>query len=435
MQTLPIYTLVTRSADLDQCTAWFNSADQLPQATGTGARNDGHQHFNWEGTAVYEGVAYDHVLYRLRGANGRYHPGKRSFRIRFREGHLLEAKDQNGNRFPTKWRELTTGKGQSNRGGEQFGLNEVVNFFLWNKVSVPSPFTFHFHFRVIRSAQESPADRYAGDFWGLSWAQEKYDGDFLDSHHLPKGNLYKLVDNFVLGVDERRYQGPFAVTNAEDFFNLENNLDGFKSIDWLNAYANYTNWYRYFAVARGIRHYDTWPSANKNGSWYFEPLYGASNSFLGRVVQLPYDSTDTWGPTWNNGDDVLYNGIFPSSAPGGDAGQHPEMQLEYRNVVREVRALLFQPDQINAIIDAHAGVISAFAPADLQRWLAAPSPASYNSLTHRAGPSISSCQRRVAESCAREPASPTGRWLCPRLAPHRPAAPVSPAAWPLTRRT
>ena len=61
--------------------------------------------------------------------------------------------------------------------------------------------------------------------------------------------------------------------------NIENNLDGFKTTDWLNAHANYTNWYRYFAIARGIRHYDTWPSANKNGAWYFEPLYGASNSF------------------------------------------------------------------------------------------------------------------------------------------------------------
>src|SRR6185369_14211151 len=29
LQTLPIYTLVTRDADLAQCTAWFNAADQL----------------------------------------------------------------------------------------------------------------------------------------------------------------------------------------------------------------------------------------------------------------------------------------------------------------------------------------------------------------------------------------------------------------------
>src|SRR6185503_8237450 len=188
----------------------------------------------------------------------------------------------------------------------------------------------------------------------------------------PKGNLYKLLDNYVLGVDERRYQAPFAVTNAEDFTNLENNLTGTKSVDWLLAHANYTNWYRYFTVAEAIRHYDIWPSANKNGALYFEPLYGASNSFLGRMMQLPYDTTDTWGATWNNGDDVLYNGIFPSTATGGDPGQNPEMQKEYRNVVREIRELLFQPDQITAIIDAFAVPLLPLAQADFARWAAAP---------------------------------------------------------------
>jgi hypothetical protein len=168
--------------------------------------------------------------------------------------------------------------------------------------------------------------------------------NFLDSHDLPKGNLYKLIDNLEASLDELRYQGPSAVTNGADLFNVENNLTGNQSAAWLLAHANYTNWYRYFAIAEAIRHYDTWPSANKNGTYYFEPLYGASNSFLGRMMQLPYDSTDTWGPTWNNGEDILFNGIFASGATGGDSGQNPELQAQYRNVVREVRDLLFQPD-------------------------------------------------------------------------------------------
>jgi Lamin Tail Domain/CotH kinase protein/Bacterial Ig domain/Concanavalin A-like lectin/glucanases superfamily/Immunoglobulin domain len=379
LQSLPVYTLITRDADLNQCAAWFNTGDQLPQDLG-GSRNEGRLHFNWEGAFVYEGKVYDHVTYRLRGANGRYHPGKRSFRFRFKKGRYFEARDIYGKRYPTLWREVTTGKGQSNRGSESFALNEVINLFLFNKVGVPAPSAHFFHFRVVREPEESPADPYAGDFWGLNWAQEKYDVNFLDAHDLPRGNLYKLVDNYVLGVDERRYQAPMGVTQAEDFYNIENNLTGFQSVDWLLAYANYPKWYRYFAIAEGIRHYDTWPSSNKNGAWYFEPVYSESNNHLGRLVQLPYDTTDTWGPTWNNGEDVLFNGIFPSSAPGGDSGQHPELQLEYRNVVREVRDLLFQPDQINAVIDAFAGVISDFAPADYARWRNAPAPASYGSL-------------------------------------------------------
>jgi hypothetical protein len=376
LKTLPIYTLITRDVDLNHCAAWFNVGDQLPQGVASG-RNEGRLYFNWEGAIVYDGEVYDHIHYRLRGANGRYHPGKRSFRLRFNDGRNLVAKDQFGNPFPTKWRELTTGKGQGNRGSVTFALNEVVNCFLWNKVGVPSPQTLHFHFRVIRGAQESPADPYAGDFWGLNWAQEKYDVNFLTAHDLPRGNLYKLVDNYVLGVEERRYQGPFAVTNAEDFFNIENNLSGLQPTDWLLAHANYTNWYRYFTVAEAIRHYDTWPSANKNGAWYFEPIYGASNSFYGRAMQLPYDSTDTWGPTWNTGEDILFNGIFPSTQAGGDPGQNPALQLEYRNIVREMRDLLFQPDQIHAIIDAHATPLLPVAAADFARWRTAPAPSGY----------------------------------------------------------
>jgi hypothetical protein len=383
LETLPVYFLITRDVDMNQCAAWYapfnNGTDQLPQNVG-GARNQGRLHFNWEAAFVHEGKVFDHVKYRLRGANGRYHPGKRSFRIRFNDGSLFQAFDNAGKPFPTKWREISTGKGQSNRGGEQFALNEVVNMFLWNKVGVPAPSTLYFHFRVIRGASEAGANQYSGDFWGLNWAQEKYDAAFMDAHDLPKGNMYKLVDNFVDAADEQRYQGAFAPTNGADFLNIENNLTGFQSMDWLNAHANYTNWYRYFAIARAIRHYDTWPSANKNGTWYFEPLYGASNSFLGRMMQLPYDSTDTWGATWNNGDDILYNGIFATTAAGGDAGAHPEMQLEYRNVVREIRALLFQPDQINPVIDSFANVAKNVAAADHARWLNAPSPASYTSL-------------------------------------------------------
>ena len=386
LTTLPIYTLITRSADMDQCGAWFSATDQLPQDVG-GRRNEGRLHFNWEAAMVFDGEVYDHVTYRLRGANGRYHPGKRSFRIRFKEGRLLDAKDQNGDSFPTKWRELTTGKGQGNRGSVTWALNEVVNYFLWNKVGVPAPRTLHFHFRVIRGASETGADPYSGDFWGLNWAQEKYDVNFLDTHDLPRGNLYKLVDNYVLGVEERRYQAPFGPTNAQDFVNIENNLTGFQTADWLNAHANYTNWYRYFTVAEAIRHYDTWPSANKNGAWYFEPLYSAANGFNGRLMQLPYDGTDTWGPTWNNGEDVLFNGIFASSAIGGDQGANPEMQKEYRNVVRELRDLLFQPDQIVPLIDAFAAPIRNVAQADFVRWSNAPAPANYRSVGTAGGQS------------------------------------------------
>ncbi|MEY2407595.1 MAG: hypothetical protein QOF48_265 [Verrucomicrobiota bacterium] len=391
LQTLPVFFMLTRDVDVNQCAAWFapfnNGTDQLPQGIGA-ARNTGRLYFNWEAAFVQDGKVFDHVHYRLRGANGRYQNGKRSFRIKFNDGALIQPVDNSGRKFPTKWREITTGKGQSNRGGEQFALNEVVSYFLWNKVGVPAPNTFYFHFRVIRGASETGADQYSGDFWGLNWAQEKYDGRFMDAHNMPKGNLYKLVDNYISFEDEERYQGTYAPTNGADYFNVQNNLNGFQTVAWLNAHANYTNWYRYFTVARAIRHYDTWPSSNKNGAWYFEPNYDASNDFFGRMIQMPYDSTDTWGATWNNGDDLLFNGIFPSTAIGGDQAQHPEMQIDFRNVARELRTLLFQTDQIYPIIDSFAAVAKPVAVADAARWSNAPAPASYLSLAIPSSPGV-----------------------------------------------
>jgi hypothetical protein len=94
---------------------------------------------------------------------------------------------------------------------------------------------------------------------------------------------------------------------------------------------------------------------------------------------MPFDTDDTWGPTWNNGQDLVYNGVFL-------AASHPDLQIEYANTVREVRDLLFQPDQLNPLIDAFALTIHDFVPADLLRWSNAPSSSgSYADLRAQSG--------------------------------------------------
>ena len=170
-----VYTLIARAQDVAECTA-YNGAYQIPQFYGAYG-HPGRYVFNWPGTLVYDGEVYDNIRYRLRGANGRYQPGKRNWRFELNRGSYFAARDQFGNKFPRKWSHLTTGKGSNNRLGLTFGLNEVVNYFLWNKVGVPAPNTLYFHFRVVDGAQEAP-DQYNGDFWGLNWAQEDYDGGF-----------------------------------------------------------------------------------------------------------------------------------------------------------------------------------------------------------------------------------------------------------------
>ncbi|MEM7392310.1 MAG: lamin tail domain-containing protein, partial [Verrucomicrobiota bacterium] len=50
----------------------------------------------------------------------------------------------------------------------------------------------------------------------------------------------------------------------------------------------------------------------------------------------------------------------------------PEYTKRYRNVVREFRDLIWQPDQINTFLDRLAEQVAAFVPADRDRWRLAP---------------------------------------------------------------
>lgn len=388
---VPVYFLLTRANDFDVCTA-YNGSYQIQQFSGSVA-NEARYAFNWPGAFVYDGEVYDHVRYRLRGANGRYQNGKRSFRLKFNDGRFFAAKDEFGTPYARKWSHLTTAKGQSNRGTLTFSLNEAINYFLMNQAGVPSPYSHYFHWRVVRGAQEAP-DLYNGDFYGISWAQEEYDAEFLEAHHLAKGNLYKMInaardtDPYKDMVKQRRYQGPYAVTNGGDGVRIQSalvNPSTSQTDDWLLSNVNYTNWYRYHSISEAVRNYDTWPSANKNAAWYFDTNYTAANAYNGRFWTLPWDLTDTWGPTWNLGQDLAWNGIW-----GSTSTLHTNMQREYRNAMRELRDLLFQSDQINPIIDALAARIAAIAPADLLRWSdCTPSGSSYRSMPI-AGPALSS---------------------------------------------
>jgi hypothetical protein len=390
LERLPVYFLITRSQDFDVCTA-YNSSYQLPQFSGSVA-NEARFVFNWPGAFVYDGEVYDHIRYRLRGANGRYQNGKRSFRFRFNDGRAFQAKDEFGQPYPRKWTSLNTAKGQSNRLTLTYSLNEYLNYLLLHMVGVPSPGSHYFHWRIVRGTSEAP-DNYTGDFYGISWTQEEYDADFLEAHNLPKGNLYKLInaqrstDAYVDMQQQQRYQGRFAVTNGGDAVRIQNQLvnpNSSQTDAWLLENVNYTNWYAYDAILEAVRNYDTWPSANKNAAWYFDTNYTAANGYCGRFWTLPWDWTDTWGPTWNAGQDLAWNGIF-----GATSSLHPNMQQDYRNTVREIRELLFQPDQINPLIDAIAARLAPVAPADLVRWAnCTPAGSSYSSLGS-AGPGLS----------------------------------------------
>ncbi|MGI9239630.1 MAG: CotH kinase family protein, partial [Verrucomicrobiales bacterium] len=372
--TLPVYHLITRSEDYAECIA-YNSADRINQ--GTQARF----FYNWSATIVYDGKVYDNIRYRLRGANGRYQSGgKRSMRFRMNEGRFLQARDHSGKKYSQKWRTLTLGKCSSNRLTLTYGLNEVVNFYLFNKVGVPGANAQWLHWRVIDEADEDP-DRSGGDFHGFYLTTETYDVRFLEEHKLEKGNLYKLINQTGDWEQQQRYQAAFAPADGADHNTIEQQLDGGDSADYIGAHVNLDKWNRSHALVQAIRHYDYWPSANKNMVYYFEPDYQASNDSKGKLWILPWDTDATWGPTYNSGHDVVYNSLFAAGGGGSDANSTPELWPAYYNEVRELRDLLWQPDQIDPLVDEFASFIAPLEAADASRWQNSPAAdGNYNGL-------------------------------------------------------
>ena len=271
----------------------YSAADQITQ--GTLARFA----YNWPAAFVYNGVVYDNINMRLRGANGRYHlQGKRSMRFRFNDGDYFQADDQDGEPYPLKWRTLTTGKMFDNRQTLTYGLNEAVNMYLFNQIGVPASDTYWVHFRVIDGEEEAP-DQWNGDFWGLNFVLETYDIRFLDRVGLEHGNLYKLINQTRDPIQQQRYQAPNAVSDGSDHDNIERNLRGSSTAEYIDAHVKLDKWYLYHSLSEAIRHYDMWPDANKNMVYYFEPDYRPENDNYGKLWILPWDTDGTWGPTWN----------------------------------------------------------------------------------------------------------------------------------------
>ncbi|MEN6574947.1 MAG: lamin tail domain-containing protein [Phycisphaerales bacterium] len=378
LQSLPVYTLITRARDLAECYA-YRSSDRLTGDNGDPSRKA----FNWEGAFVFDSTVYDHINYRLRGANGRYHlAGKRSMKIRFNRGADLQATDRFGRPYPEGWHDLLVSKMFDNRtqeyGQGNFGMTEAANSVLWNLVGVPTWDAYWFHFRVVDGEEEAP-DQYHGDFWGLFLAMEDYDGRFMDRLGLPDGNLYKFSSGIGWDLDAQRHQGRDAVNDASDCVHLQNQLTWGRSEQTLRQLVNYEKFFRYLAVAQAVRQYDNdYAGEKRNIAWFFEPDPTGQNPF-GWLWLLPYDTDLTWGPNWNDGPQQPWVALEPGGHDGKAHTDNPggmtAMKMEFRNYVREFRDLLWNEETINPLLEDLAAIIRDFAPADQDRWTHLPSSA------------------------------------------------------------
>jgi hypothetical protein len=382
LNSLPVHTLITRNADLLHCYAYSslgNSGWQIPKSN-TEARSA----FNWEAAFVSDGIVYDHIRYRLRQSNDRYSGnGKRSMRFRFNDGHHYQALDENGEKLPAKWRKLNTAKMSRFGGATEYGLREVINSRLWKLFGVEVPAYWHAHFRVIDGPDEAPAGtngQHLGDFHGLALFYEDFAGAFLENRGLAKGNVYKWKDGVTNPADLQQYQAREAVADYSDFTTIHTQLRPERDEAWLRSHVDWNQWYRYHAICEAIRHYDFGVTSGhwKNRGWYFQPAPGSPRGLLRHI---PHDHDATWYVGYHDGLTVGIGVDFAKQAIFGANGTTEKyaFTVEYRNVLRECRDLLWQPETVHDMIDRTVAGIAAFTLADRDRWLSAPAAAGYES--------------------------------------------------------
>ncbi len=341
MSRLPVYHLISRKSDVEAA-IWFEQY---------GRGQAGRKDFKWWGTLVYDGEVYDHIRYRMRGGVWRHAMGKNMFKFDFNRGHYFQARDDYGNKYGTKWDKLNFSaciqQGSFGQRGEH-GLFEAVSFRMFNLAGCPASKTSYVHFRIVDERFEdgllnaahppltNRGTQYDGDFWGVYLTIEQMDGQFLDEHDLPDGNLYKMDSN----ADELNNQGP---TQPSDGSDLARFVGSYRSAaePWWRQHVNLDSYYNYYAIYQAVHHGDI---TEKNWFLYHHPQ-------TDQWWQLPWDLDLTW---------TTYYGANDPSDPFRRAGvlNHSSIGIENKNRLREVLDLLFNPEQMNRLIDEHAGIIN-----------------------------------------------------------------------------
>lgn len=295
----------------------------------------------YTGTLVIDGVVYDHVPMRARGGVWRYMYGKNMWKFNFTKDQRLHARDDYGQPYPVAWDKLNLrGPIQQNDYGHrgEEGMFETVGFRLFNLAGVPAPWTHWVQLRIVSGADESPADQYRGDYWGLYLAIEDMDARFLKAHSLPEGNLYKMEwDGNNAGTPSHQ----LANSNGSDLNQfLASYSNQRPSVDWWRTHLHLPEYYSYRAICEGIHHYDI--DSSKNYYYFHNPQDD-------RWQVFPWDLDLTWADNMcGNGEEPFKQQVLTKTV----------FLTEYRNRLREIRDLLFNPEEAGRLIDECAAIIA-----------------------------------------------------------------------------
>jgi hypothetical protein len=345
MRSLPVYHLIAKKTDIENCT-WFEKY--------------GGSEYKWPGTLVYEDEVYDHIRFRARGGVWRYAMGKNMWKFNFNRGHRFQARDDYGKKYKSKWDKLNFSaciqQGSFGQRGEH-GMFEALSNKLFEMAGVPTSKTNWVHFRVIDESDEdgtlnaahppltSSGTQYDGDFWGVYMTLEQMDGRFLDEHDLPDGNLYKMDQAYPNGC-KLNNQGPTGATDKSDVLKFRSDYQSASSADWWGSNVNLEAYYGLYAIYHAVHHGDI---TSKNHFFYLNPEpttneWGTNNLWW----QLVWDVDLTWTCYYSSMKDPFQrSGIL----------NHSVINIACKNRVRELVDLLFNPDQTNQLIDEYAAII------------------------------------------------------------------------------
>ncbi|MGA2062707.1 MAG: lamin tail domain-containing protein, partial [Thermoguttaceae bacterium] len=295
----------------------------------------------WYGTLIYNGVVYDDISYRARGGVWRYAMGKNMWKFEFNRGHEFQPLDNYGQPYGVPWKKLNLSaiiqQGNYWHRGEQ-GLFESVGFELFNLAGVPAENTSFVGFRIVENASETGSNQYNTDFQGMYLMVEQPDGNLLDEHGLPDGNLYKMES----GTGTSNNQGPTQVSDGSDlasFLNTYNNTT--PTAQWWSDNLDLNEYYSYRAIVEGIHQYDI--GDGKNYFYYHNPD-------TNKWEVLPWDLDLTWANNmYGSGNEPFLSRVLASS--------QTTFNQDYRNRMREIRDLLYNPEQTGMLIDEMASFI------------------------------------------------------------------------------
>ena len=347
MNSVQVYHFIAKKSSVEK-TTWYEPGDIWNPRT--------RHEYKYTGTIVADARVYDHVRFRARGGEWRHAMGKNMWKFDFNRGHHLRAQDNFGRPYKTKWEKLNLGaciqQGNYHRRGEH-GLFEAVTYRLFNLAGVPAPHTHYVHLRIINEAEESPANQYGGDFWGLYLATEEIDGNFLEEHGLPDGNLYK----WDFGQPKPEHFAVGAPTNRQDVLQFVRGYERPQSDEWWREHVDVARYFSYRSILECVHHYDI--ANGKNYFYYF-------NSTARQWIVLPWDVDLTWkNNMYGTGQEPFWR---------ASVLRRPQFSIEYQNRLREIRDLLFNAEQTGALIDEYAAVISdpaggpSFVDADRAKW-------------------------------------------------------------------